>query len=101
MELYTLLFYETLAFLIEPTFLLKVFSICANDGSEKASSEDLIKFLEAVAELEGEDDAVDSDAAKFVTNKIMEFRENKSDKEEITKEEITKEGITKDEFLAW
>ncbi|CAF2090604.1 unnamed protein product [Rotaria magnacalcarata] len=71
------------------------FSICVNDDSEKVSSEDLIKFLEAVAELEGEDDAADSDAAKFVTNKIMEFWENKSDKEEITKEEITE-----DEFLA-
>ncbi|CAF4011292.1 unnamed protein product [Rotaria sordida] len=68
-----------------------VFAICAGDSSEKVSSEELIKFLELVAELEGGEDAIDSHAAKLIVEKIMKSSD----------EERDDKNITEKEFLSW
>lgn len=54
----------------------KVFQLCVHDDSERVNSEDLINFIELVAELEGGEDAVDPTVAQMVVNKIMKTQEN-------------------------
>jgi hypothetical protein len=64
--------------------------MCANGTSEKVNSEELIQFLEAIAELEHGDDAIDSNLIKSVVKQTMEFCKKEND-----------ENITKEEFIAW
>ncbi|CAF1528474.1 unnamed protein product [Rotaria sordida] len=68
--------------------LTLVFAICAGDSSEKVSSEELIKFLELVAELEGGEDAIDSHAAKLIVEKIMKSSDEERDDKNITEKEF-------------
>ena len=82
---------DTFDLFLQYFFFFKVFAICDYDHSEQVGCEEMIKFLEAIAELEGGEEAVDLDAAQTVVRQIMEFCGKESDKEEITKEE----------FIAW
>ena len=49
------------------------------------------KYLEAIAELEGGEDAVDIHSIQSVIKKVMEFCGKENEEDELTKEE----------FIAW
>jgi len=76
-------------FKIKFIYFFKVFSMCANNTSESVSSEELVQFLEAIAELEYGDNPIDSNSIKSVVKETMEFCGKKND-----------ENITKEEFIA-
>ena len=54
-------------------FLLfsQVFELCCHENSNEVHYDDLINFIELVAELEGGEDAVDPVAAQIAACKIM------------------------------
>jgi len=64
--------------------------MCSYGTSQNVGSEELIQFLEAIAELKDGDDAIDSNVAKTVVEELMELCDKKND-----------ENITKEEFIAW
>ena len=57
--------------------------MCAHQGQEQVSSEDLLTLLEAVAELKG----IDSSSTSLMAKTIMKFGRREKD-EKITKEEF-------------
>ncbi len=81
---------RTHIFQIKFIHFFKTFAMCTNGTSENVSSEELIQFLEAIAELEHGDDAIDSNSLKSVVKQTMEFCEKEND-----------ESITKEEFINW
>jgi tellurite resistance protein len=62
--------------------------MCAYNDQRQVSSEELVQFLEAVAELKGED----SKYASFLAKTIMKFDKRRKD-EKITKEEFISQCV--------
>lgn len=68
--------------------------MCAYNDQEHISSEELVQFLESVAELKGED----SKSATLIAKTIMKFDKRRKE-EKITKEEFISQWVFQKKIL--
>ncbi len=63
--------------------------MCAPSGQEQVSSQELIQFTEAVAELKGEG----ASSTSLIAKTIMKFNKRENDEKIITKEQFISQCV--------